>query len=246
MAINAIKELFRENRSTLVSLFLLIAVPVLASSFLIYFFYEHQEFFLNLNWWQMVLYFVVAAFTMSFALTPTTFIALVTGFFLGWVGFPGVVISYGIAALIGYQVAQRIDHGRMTAFINHFPKAALVMDELKHHSWELIILSRISPVLPFAFMTFVLSIIKVPLKKFLFASMAGMLPRTLFFFWVGTQASDLLQLLKDPNEGLFGKVLLIGLVVISIFGLYYLLNNAIKKALRRSSEKNQENFQAPA
>lgn len=242
MPINALKELYHENRSTLVSLFLLIAVPVLASSFLIYFFYEHQEFFANLNWWQMILYFVVASLTMSFALTPTTFIALVTGFFLGWVGFPGVVISYGIAAFIGYQVAQKIDHGRMTAFIHHFPKAELVMDELKHHSWELILLARISPVLPFAFMTFVLSIIKVPLRKFLIASMAGMLPRTLFFFWVGTQANDLLQLLKDPNEGLFGKILLIGLVLISLFGLYYLLNNAIKKALRRSSEKNQQNF----
>ncbi|MFC5271406.1 TVP38/TMEM64 family protein [Adhaeribacter terreus] len=242
MPINAVKELFRENRSTLVSLVLLIAVPVLASSFLIYFFYEHQDFFQNLNWWQMIAYFLVASITMSFALTPTTFVALVTGFFLGWIGFPGVVISYGIAAFIGYKTAQFIDHGRMTAFINHFPKAALVMDELKHHSWELIILSRISPVLPFAFMTFVLSIIKVPLRKFLIASMAGMLPRTLFFFWVGTQASSLLTLLKDPNEGIFGKILLIGLIVISIFGLYYLLNNAIKKALKRSSEKNMEKF----
>ncbi|MBK0404835.1 TVP38/TMEM64 family protein [Adhaeribacter sp. BT258] len=240
MPINAVKQLYRENRSTLVSLFLLIAVPVAASSALIYFFYEQQEVFLNLNAWQMLAFFMVASFTMAFAFTPTTFIALISGFFLGWVGFPGVVISYGVAAFIGYLVAQRIDHGRMTAFINHFPKAALVMDELKHHSWELILLARISPVLPFAFMTFVLSIIRVPLKKFLIASMAGMLPRTLFFFWVGTQASNLLDLLKDPNEGVFGKVLLIGLIVISLFGLYYLLNNAIKKALKRSSEKNME------
>jgi uncharacterized membrane protein YdjX (TVP38/TMEM64 family) len=242
MPINAIKELFRENRSTLVSLLLLIAVPVLASSGLVYFFYEHQEFFENLNGWQLLVYFIVISFTMAFALTPTTFVALVSGFFLGWVGFPGIVISYGIASFIGYQVAQLIDHGRMTGFINHFPKAALVMDELKHHSWELILLTRISPVLPFAFMTFVLSIIKVPRRKFLIASMAGMLPRTLFFFWVGTQANNLLTLLKDPNAGTLGKVLLIGLVVISLFGLYYLLNNAIKKALKRSSEKKQQNF----
>lgn len=237
---NALKELYRENRSTLVSLVLLIAVPVAASSGLIYFFYEHQQFFEHLNSWQMLAYFVVAAFTMAYAITPTTFVALVSGFFLGWVGFPGVVISYGLAAYIGYKTAQRIDHGRMTAFIDHFPKAAMVMDELKHHSWELILLARISPVLPFAFMTFVLSIIKVPLRKFLIASMAGMLPRTLFFFWVGTQANSLLTLLKDPNEGLFGKVLLIGLVVISVFGLYFLLNNAIKKALKRSSEKKSD------
>ncbi len=200
MAINALKELYRENRSTLVSLFLLIAVPVAASSVLVYFFYEHQECLSEPERLANDRLFSWLLLYLAFALTPTTFVALISGFFLGWIGFPGVVISYGIAALIGYKVAQLIDHGRMTNFINHFPKAALVMEELKHHSWELIILSRISPVLPFAFMTFVLSILRVPLRKFLIASMAGMLPRTLFFFWVGTQASNLLDLLKRPQR----------------------------------------------
>ena len=44
----------------------------------------------------MLLYFAVVSFTMAFALTPTTFVALVTGFYLGWQGFPGVVVSYGL------------------------------------------------------------------------------------------------------------------------------------------------------
>lgn len=235
MAYNALKGLYRENRSTLFSMILLIAVPVLASSGLSYLLYSHQHFFENLQVWQMLLYFLVAAFTMAFALTPTTFVALVTGFYLGWAGFPGIVVAYGIAAFIGYKVAQLIDHGRMTAFIHQFPKADLVMSELKNHSWGLILLARISPVLPFAFMTFVLSIIKVPLRKFLIASMAGMLPRTLFFFWLGTQANNILTLLQDPHAGTSGKILLLVLVIISLFGIYYLFNNALKKALKKNS-----------
>lgn len=243
MPINTVRRLFRENRSTLVSLFLLILMPVIASSGLSYLLYEKQDLFFNLNGIQMLIFFIVVAFTMAFALTPTTFVALVSGFYLGWPGFPGIVIAYGIAAFIGYKVAQTIDHGRMTAFINNFPKAAIVTDELKHHSWELILLTRISPVLPFAFMTFVLSLIKVPLRLFLVASMAGMLPRTLFFFWLGTQANNILTLLQDPHAGNTGKILLIGLVIVSLLGLYYLFNNALKKALNRTAEKrNQENF----
>ena len=110
------------------------------------------------------------------------------------------------------------------------------MDELREQSWGLIILSRISPVLPFAFMTFVLSLLRVDRLKFLVASMLGMLPRTLFFFWVGTQAQNIITLLNDPSAGNEGKILVIALIIISLFGLYYIFNRALKKALRRTAD----------
>ncbi len=226
-----LKEFFQKNATTLFSLLLLVAVPVLVGSVLVIVLDQNQHLLTNLNWWQMTLYFIIVAFTMAFALTPTTFVALVTGYYLGWPGFAGVVISYGVASLLGYKVAQIIDHGKMLNFLNRFPKAATVMQELQHQSWSLIFLSRISPVLPFAFMTFVLSLMRVDRTKFLVASMAGMLPRTLFFFWVGTQAQNIISLLKDPDTGSQGKILVIALIIISVFGLYYIFNKALKKAL---------------
>ena len=213
---------------------LLVVVPVLVSSSLAIALFRNQDLLQNLSFGQMVLYFLVVALTMAFALTPTTFVALVTGFYLGWPGFPGIVIAYGLASLIGYRVAQFIDHGKMIAFLNQFPKASAVMEELRDHSWGLIILSRISPVLPFAFMTFVLSLIRVDKIKFLAASMLGMLPRTLFFFWVGTQAQSIISLINNPETGREGKILVIGLIIVSVFGLYYIFDRALKKALARS------------
>jgi uncharacterized membrane protein YdjX (TVP38/TMEM64 family) len=227
------KKLLQQNSGTLVYSALLVVVPVLVSSALALWLYNNQALMQSLSGWQMLLYFVVVSLTMAFALTPTTFVALATGFFLGWAGFPGVVVSYGIAALIGYGMARLVDQGKLEKLLHQFPKAEGVMDELRDQSWSLIILTRISPVLPFAFMTFVLSLVQVPRLRFLVASMVGMLPRTLFFFWVGTQAQDLLALLQDPNAGTIGKLLMGGLVVISLGGLYVLLNRAFKKALSR-------------
>jgi len=229
-----LKELFRKNLSSFISMLLLVVVPVLVSSSLAFVLFRNQELLQNLSFGQMVLYFLVVAFTMAFALTPTTFVALVTGFYLDWPGFPGIVVAYGLASLIGYRVAQFIDHGKMIAFLNQFPKASAVMEELRDHSWGLIILSRISPVLPFAFMTFVLSLIRVDKVKFLLASMLGMLPRTLFFFWVGTQAQSIISLINNPETGREGKILVIALIIISVFGLYYIFDRALKKALARS------------
>ena len=231
-----LKELISKNASAFISMFLLVVVPVVVSSSLAVYFYQYQEVLQNLNAGETIMYFVVVAFTMAFALTPTTFVALITGYYLGWPGFVGVVVSYGLAALVGYGVAQLIDHGKMLAFLHRFKKVGAVMDELREQSWGLIILSRISPVLPFAFMTFVLSLLRVDRLKFLVASMLGMLPRTLFFFWVGTQAQNIITLLNDPSAGNEGKILVIALIIISLFGLYYIFNRALKKALGRTAD----------
>lgn len=236
-----LKQLFQKNLGAFISMALLVIVPITVSSTLAVLLYKYQELLLQLTAGQKILYFLVVSITMAFALTPTTFVALLTGFYLSWAGFPGVVISYALASLIGYYLAQIIDQGKLLKFINHFEKAAAVMEELKHQSWSLIILTRISPVLPFALMTFILAMMKVNKRKFLLASIVGMLPRTLFFFWLGTQAQDIILLLQNSDTGTSGKLLLIALIAISVFGLYYLFNRALKKALsQQSHQKNQE------
>ena len=234
-----LRNLIRENASTFLSMLLLVVVPVVVSSTLAFILYQYQDFLRELSWLQMLLYFAVISVTMAFALTPTTFVALVSGFYLGWNGFAGIVVSYGIAALIGYSLAQLIDHGKMMSFLNRFEKARILMQELRNQSWSLIFLTRISPVLPFALMNFVLSLLQVNKQKFLVASIVGMLPRTLFFFWIGTQASDIIKLLQDPDSGSGGQILMISLIVISIGGLYFVFDRALKKALRNATAKNE-------
>lgn len=230
-----LKELFQKNTSTLLSMGLLVAMPVVGSSVLSYLLYQNQDVLQHLTTVQMLLYFAFIGVTMAFALTPTTFVALVTGFYFDWAGLPGMVLAYALAALVGYEVATRLDHGKMTAFLHHFPKAEAVMRELKTESLQLIILTRISPVLPFALMTFVLAVMRIDRRRFLLGSVLGMLPRSLFFYWLGTKAQDVFALVRDPDTGTAGKLLLIALVVISLFGLYYLFDRALKRALRRNT-----------
>ena len=233
-----LRELFQKNFSTLLSMLLLVAVPIVGSSSLTFVLYRNQQFLENLTSAQSLLYFVVVGVAMALSLVNTTAVVLVTGFYLGWSGFPGMVVAYALAALIGYQIASLLDHGKMLGFISHFPKANAVMQELKTDSWQLIFLTRVSPVTPFALMTFILAIMRVRRLPFLLASLAGMLPRSLFFYWLGTKAQDVFTLLKDPGTGTSGKLLLTGLVVASFFGLYYLFNQALKRALSKSAAGN--------
>ncbi|TXK33236.1 VTT domain-containing protein [Pontibacter qinzhouensis] len=233
-----LRTFIRENASSFISMLLLVVVPLVVSSTLAYSLYSYQELLQNLPLGHLLLYFAVVSLTMALALTPTTFVALVSGFYIGWVGFPGLVVAYGIAALIGYSLARLIDHGKMMRFLNRFEKARILMQELRHQSWSLIFLTRISPVLPFALMNFVLSLLQINKRKFLLASMVGMLPRTFFFFWIGTQANNIISLLENPDSGRNGQLLMIALIIISIGGLYFVFDRALKKALRKAANQN--------
>jgi uncharacterized membrane protein YdjX (TVP38/TMEM64 family) len=235
MNTSLLKAFLQKNASTMVSMVLLVALPLIGSSSATYLLYRNQTLLVDLSLGPALLYFALTALTMAFALTPTTFVALVTGFYFGWAGLPGMVAAYALAALLGYQVASALDHGKMTGFLSHFPKADAVMKELKHDSWQLIVLTRISPVLPFALMTFVLAVLRVERRRFLLASVLGMMPRSLFFYWLGSKAQDAADLLRNPETGTAGKALLFALVVIFLYGLYYLFTRALHRALRRSA-----------
>ncbi|TDN37444.1 TVP38/TMEM64 family protein [Hymenobacter sp. UV11] len=230
---NFLRELFQKNFSTLLTMGLLLAVPLLGSAIVLGVLYESPTLLQHLSLGQSLLYFAVAGLTMALALTPTTFVAIISGYYFGWMGLPGMVAAYALAAALGYELARRLDHGKLRTMLHHFPKADAVLAELQTQSWPLIILTRLSPVLPFALMTFVLAIVGVLRRRFLAASVLGMLPRSLFFYWLGTKAQDVLALLRDPDEGALSKLVLVGLVAASLFGLYWVFNRALQKVLRR-------------
>ncbi|QKG53533.1 TVP38/TMEM64 family protein [Hymenobacter sp. BRD67] len=230
-----LRELFQKNFSTLLTMGLLLAVPLLGSTSALGLLYERPTLLHELSPSQSLLYFLVVGLTMALALTPTTFVAIITGYYFGWSGLAGMVVAYALASALGYELARRLDHGKLRSFLHHFPKADAVLGELQSQSWSLIILTRLSPVLPFALMTFVLAIVGVARRRFLVASVVGMLPRSLFFYWLGTKAQDVLMLLRDPDEGTLSKLVLLGLVAASLFGLFIVFNQALQRVLRRST-----------
>ncbi|GAB3234927.1 hypothetical protein GCM10027346_24210 [Hymenobacter seoulensis] len=237
-----LKELFHQNTSTIVSLFLMALLPLVGDSALAWGLHQNAGWLQDPSLLQMLLYFVGVAFTMTFALTHTTVVVLVTAFYFDWAGFPGMILTYMLAALFGHMLATSLDKGKLIQLLEKFPKAHAVMHELRGDSWRLVLLTRLSPVLPFAMITFILAVMGVPRGKFLTASVVGMLPRTLFFYWLGTKAQDVLLLIQDPDTGTTGKVLVVVLIAVSLFGLYFLFTRAVKRSLEKSVKQEQKNF----
>lgn len=167
-------------------------------------------------------FFAVSVFSMGLAITPTTFISLVGGYFLGMSAVLPVILSYQLASLLGYFLAKKIDNQTVDLIIEKFPAAATIINNVERRQWMTTFLARISPALPFGLMNVVLAISGVRPSPFFFGGLVGMLPRTLLFIAIGSQAAILMEALQTDDY-------LIWFILLSIIGLYALFKLLIRR-----------------
>jgi uncharacterized membrane protein YdjX (TVP38/TMEM64 family) len=218
----------KKNTFTILYTFFLGLMPLLVSSSISYWVITHEQDIQNFTTQNWIIAFIFACFTMAFALTPTTFIALLSGYFLGWEALIPVAITYWIASFLGYKTAQFIDGGRFLAILSEKPKVKEVLENLQKDEFKIILLARLSPVLPFAVTNVLFSFSGTRLRNFLTAGFLGMLPRTILSIWIGTQAQEIRRLIEHPSEGNISQFLILGLIGASILGLGYFVKKAIK------------------
>ena len=221
-------DFLKKNTFTLLYTFFLGLMPLLVSSSISYWVITHEQEIQNFTFQNWTIAFIFACFTMAFALTPTTFIALLSGYFLGWQAFIPVGITYWIASFLGYKAAQMIDGGRFIRILSEKPKVKQILENLQKDEFKIILLARLSPVLPFAVTNLLFSFSGTKLRNFLTAGFLGMLPRTILSIWIGTQAQEIKRLIEHPSEGNISKFLILGLIGGSILGLGYFVKKAIK------------------
>jgi uncharacterized membrane protein YdjX (TVP38/TMEM64 family) len=222
-------DFIRKNSFTLIYTFFLGLMPLLVSSSISYWVITHEREIHSFTFQNWIIAFVIACFTMAFALTPTTFIALLSGYFLGWKAFLPIAITYWIASLIGFKVAQMIDGGRFLRILSEKPKVKQVLENLQKDEFKIILLARLSPVLPFAVTNVLFSFSGTKIRNFLTAGFLGMLPRTILSIWIGTQAQEIKRLIEHPSEGNLSQILILGLIGGSILGLGYFVKKAVEK-----------------
>lgn len=216
----------QRNAFSLVYALLLTVLPLAFSSSLGYWVATHEAEVQKYTALQWTGIYALSCLTMAFALTPTTLVALMSGYFLGWATVGPLVGAYTLASLLGYEVAGKLDGGKLLAWLDQNPKARQVMERLKQREFPVIFLARLSPVLPFAVTNALFSVTGTAHRNFLVAGLLGMLPRTLLSIWAGSQTNTIRRLLEHPNEATGGQWALLGLILVSLGGLSYVLRRA--------------------
>ena len=204
-----------------------VVAPLAVSSAATYYALVHEQTIAQFGAEAWTVVFLLSCLTMGFALTPTTFVALVSGYFLGLAAIPAVVLGYTIASLIGFLLTRAIDQGQLMRSIYHWlgdakaQRLRQLLAGIADHQFGIIVMARLSPILPFALMNVVLPVAGVRLRPFVVAGTLGMLPRTLFFIWLGSEAQVLRTLVEEGGDGVLPRVLLVGLLAISLVGFFH-------------------------
>ena len=222
-------KLLRINRRSFFVSVVAVFLPILGSLLSLYIIFSYPD---TAEWIKghAALFFIVTAFTMAILLTPTTFIASLSGFLFGLSSLVYVVPAYLLASLLGYMFGRYLDKGRLLKSMVDIDNKELLKNTVESNPFWFVILCRISPILPFGLMNLLLPAFGVKIKEFIVAGTVGMLPRTTLFVWVGSVAQNLMEALKSGNGGIGFKFYITSiLVIVSSFGLLYLFKRKLRQ-----------------
>ncbi|MBB3701519.1 VTT domain-containing protein [Flammeovirga yaeyamensis] len=229
----AIKRFFKQNASSFSVGGGFSILPIIFSSTVLSLAYAYESEIMSFDWRMWILVYITTCFTMAFAITPTTLIAILSGYFLGWISLIGLVPSYLMAAFICYQLISWVDHGKFSNSIKENKIAMAIVDTVHQSPLKIVIFTKISPILPFALSNMLLAWAKTPIKQFLWGSLVGMLPRSIIAVWAGKTLVDITHISEGDSTQTYQQVVIGLLIILSIVGLTSSFKKNIEKQLHK-------------
>ncbi len=219
----------KSKNITIVSFVLFTFLPLISSSFISYYVLQFQILLQTLNWFSWLLISIFLGFTSAFALSPPTFLAVVFGYFLNFWAIPYLfIINFGAIFLV-YIFCQYIDLSWLKNNFLSSEKPKKILEKLKKEELKIIFFTKLSPVLPFAITNLLFAVSGAKLKNIIMGGFLGMIPRTLLAVYSGTQAKEIATLIQSPNQGLFSKLLVFSLIIVSVSGIIFSIKKAFLK-----------------
>ncbi|MEO1449074.1 MAG: VTT domain-containing protein [Bacteroidota bacterium] len=177
--------------------------------------------------WGLCLFTLLAASIMGMALSPTTLVALASGFLWGWAGFPAMLIAYLLAAMLGRFAGLFLSSQLFPRSWQSQTRVIRFIRRVEARPWQALIFARLSPALPFAMTNLVLGKMQIPLLTYVSATMIGMLPRSVVSFGIGVYATDIWGYLQgNVTRSSWELGLAVFLLIISILGLWRVFRTA--------------------
>ena len=160
--------------------------------------------------WGLVL--LAAAYLPSalFAFPPALLLTIAAGAFYKVVP-ATIAISLGstLAATCAFLLGRTLARGWVEARMEKQPLFKALDAAVAENAFRIVLLMRLSPLLPFVVLNYAYGLTKVKLGHFVLASWIGMLPGTLLYIYIGSSLGGAAMLAggKTPETGVAGRVL---------------------------------------
>ena len=172
---------------------LIVVIGILIALFLTMKFLPVQQWLRNFNDWvgQMgvvgIFIFIIVYAVATVLLAPGSVLTIGTGFAFGlWKGFVAVSAGSTLGAALAFLVARFIARDKIEAIAQRNEKFRRIDNAIGKQGAKLILLLRLSPVIPFNLSNYFYGLTGVRFWPYVLASWIGMMPGTFLYVYIGT------------------------------------------------------------
>jgi len=174
-------------------------------------------------------------------LIPGSLLTMATGFAFGifW-GITVATVGSAIGDTIAFLIARYLARENIRRFALRNHKFTAMDDAIGEHGWKIVLLLRLSPLIPFNMSNYLYGLTAIRFWPYVFASVAGTLPANLVFVYVGAAGKAGLMRLtnpKAPHSPLELTLLAIGFVTTCLATWY--IHRIASRALQKSRPARQ-------
>ncbi len=178
----------------------------------------------------------------TLALLPGFVLTLGAGFLYGpVVGTLIVSPASVLGATLAFVLGRRFFRDRIQRKIASQPRFAAIDRAVEKNAFKMILLLRLSPLVPFSLLNYALGLSNVRLSTYTLASFIGMLPGTFMYVYLGSLITNLSELATGttPDGGASQGFLYWGGLVATVVGTVWITRVA-RKALAECVEESAE------
>lgn len=118
-------------------------------------------------------------------LAPGSVLTIAAGFAYGFWGLPIVLVAATIGASLAFLIGRYAVRDRVRRLLETRGDIAAIDHAIAAEGWKIVLLLRLSPLIPFNLQNYIFGITAVPFPHYLAATFAGIIPGTALYVHIG-------------------------------------------------------------
>jgi uncharacterized membrane protein YdjX (TVP38/TMEM64 family) len=143
-----------------------------------------QSWFVGRGAWGVAI-FALVLFMATFLPLPDWPLPIAAGYVYGAWAFPLVYCGIAVPSAFAFLAARYLVRDRIRAFFGRRPKYRAVDKAVAKQGWQVVVLLRLSPVVPFNLQNYALGITAIPFWRYLGATLIGIAPGIAVYVYFG-------------------------------------------------------------
>jgi uncharacterized membrane protein YdjX (TVP38/TMEM64 family) len=132
-----------------------------------------------------VLFFMLILIVLTFLPAPDWPLPVVAGYVYGFWAFPLTYFSIAFASVLAFFAARYLLRDKIRSLVNRRPKYQKLDEAVADDGWQVVVLMRLSPIVPFNLQNYALGLTAIPFLKYLTATLIGIVPGIAIYVYFG-------------------------------------------------------------